>query len=121
MHNKRSLLGYAALVGIGLLAPSSASSVDVVNQRDVGYQQSVSRLVEASQSLDRALALVRESQAGTPLANVDYRRLLGDLTAIRREMELVVTHHSTRSETYRPIVPDASYIVPPPGSNKRAN
>lgn len=112
MTKRKRLPRYAAIAGLGLLFCNPAWPVDVVNQRDVGYQQSLSRLVEASQALDRALDLVRESQTGTPLANVDYRRLLGDLAAIRAELNKLIMPHE-RTEKYRPLIPDASYVVTP--------
>ncbi len=68
----------------------------------------------------QAIENVRASSM-SPIATVDYRRLLGDLKAMQATLEKVIGPH-TYADKHRVIKPDSMYFLPPeltPGVGKK--
>lgn len=103
-----------------LLMTLPAPAADVVRLRSPEYQKSLSDLHEAEQALKRTIRKVRDS-GQSPIANVNYQRLLADLRAIEGELNKVIEPH-TYADKHRVLQPDSMYFLPPeltPGAGKK--
>lgn len=94
----------------------SVAAVDIVTARDTAYQNSVSQLIEAREALRAAARLVESSRQEKPLANLEYKRLLGDLHAVDRELsDALDVHTGPAALRYQRIDPQSYYAIPNAG------
>ncbi len=112
---------YSVLAGLIVAgAMGLAHAVDVTRLNNPAYQESLSNLNEADHALRQAIEKVRSSSK-SPVANVDYRRMLADLQAMQATLVKVIEPH-TYADKHRVLKPDSIYFLPPeltPGAAKK--
>lgn len=100
-----------ALVLLMLIVMPSANAVDIMNQRDPNYLRAVERLNEARQAMERATQLVREAKVIYRIPELDYDRLLGDLSGVTSQFDAALIPEGSR-RTHRVLYPDSIYFLP---------
>lgn len=108
----------ATILAVGVAG--FAHAVDVTRLHNENYQESLSNLNEADHALRQAIEKVRASSK-SPVATVDYRRLLADLQAMQATLAKVIEPHAY-ADKHRVLKPDSMYFLPPeltPGAAKK--
>lgn len=121
-------LGSALLVlgltpGATMAAPPSSSPrypepvfgpVNVLDQSDPHYQESINDLAAIVQLLDKARAKVAASKKAWNFKGFDYDKLDADLAKTQQQLNMVLLPRTLRLR-YQQLIPDSAYFHPAAG------
>ena len=93
------------------LSPLATAQAVGVDQRTPEYRESLESLAQAAQSLRAAQDLVTQARRTDGIPGVRYQRLLDDIQAIEKEINVFLLPEERRRR-HKTLTPDSRYLEP---------